>query len=73
MRNQHYTKGDIMVVVRDGQQTNTTMNIDSDRTVSVGDVFDWKPHPNFEPVKIKVVSIGYPMMVEEVEMEAIEQ
>lgn len=72
MRSQHYTKGDIMVVVQNGKQTNSSMNIDRDRTVSVGEVFDWKPHPNFEPVKIKVVSIGYPMMVEEVEMETAE-
>ncbi|AJD93424.1 hypothetical protein JMA_41060 (plasmid) [Jeotgalibacillus malaysiensis] len=72
MRSQPYTKGDIMVVVQNGKQTNSSMNIDRDRTVSVGEVFDWKPHPNFEPVKIKVVSIGYPMMVEEVEMETAE-
>ena len=61
-----FFKGDLVVFFENGEQTNSNTNLDQDRELAVGDIFEWRLFERMPTVKMKVVSTDYPLAVEEV-------
>lgn len=59
-----FRKGDAIIIFKDGQQTGQTTNLDQDRQLGVGDVFDWHLFTKMQPTTMKVLSLQFPLMVE---------
>lgn len=62
-----FQKGDTIVIVENGEQINQMTNLDIDRELSVGEVFEWCMFEKMEPTKMKVLSLQFPLMVEIIE------
>ncbi len=62
-----FHKGDVIIYWKDGEQTNQSTNLDVDRELSVGQIFEWQINNKMQPIKMKVLSINFPLAVEEVE------
>lgn len=62
-----FFKGDVIIIWKDGEETNQSTNMDADRELSVGDVFEWQVNGKMQPMKMKVLNINFPIAVEEVE------
>lgn len=60
-----FLKNDIMMIWEDGKPTNSNANLDQDRELEVGDIFGWQPNTKWNPVMMKVLSIEFPLTVEE--------
>lgn len=61
-----FKKGEVMFICKNGIQTNQNTNLDQDRELGVGDVFEWRLSDKVEFTKFKLLSLGFPLMVEEV-------
>lgn len=60
-----FLKGDIIMICENGEPTNMSTNLDIDRDLEIGDIFDWLPNKKWQPIKMKVLSINFPLTVEE--------
>jgi hypothetical protein len=60
-----FAKGDLVMIWENGEPTQMSTNLDQDRELSVGDIFGWQPRENREPIQMKVLSIEFPLSVEE--------
>ena len=62
-----FKKGTWMIISKDGEFTNMSMDLDKDRELKNGDIFEWQPNPTWKPLKIKVVHASFPLIIEDVE------
>lgn len=62
-----FKKGDTIVIYENGEQTNQMTNLDADRKLGVGEVFEWCMFEKMQPTKMKVLSLQFPLRVEIVE------
>lgn len=62
-----FNKGDVIIIFENGERTNQSTNLDRDRELSVGEVFEWRVLDKMESTKMKVLSLQFPLMVELVE------
>lgn len=59
-----FRKGDVIIIYENGKQTNQNTNLDKDRELSIGEVFEWGLFEKMEPTKMKVLSLNFPLEVE---------
>lgn len=59
-----FHKGDTILIFKDGVQLNQMTNLDRDRELGRGDVFEWNVLGKMEPTKMKVLSLNFPLEVE---------
>lgn len=62
-----FSKGDTIIIFENGEQTNQSTNLDQDREVRVGEVFEWNVLGKMQSTKMKVLSLQFPLTVEIVE------
>jgi hypothetical protein len=59
-----FNKGDVIIIFKNGIQTKQSTNLDINRELGAGDIFEWNPTGKMEPTKMKVLSVRFPIEVE---------